>query len=91
MVLNLGFPDGFLKNCLSGIKTEQKKNLCPISKDGNIATYKVDICGSLKTPIEFCNCYGSFLKIIEKRLCESLVFVNTIFSKNGFSNFLVFQ
>ena len=44
----------FLRNCQSGLKTGQKSNLCPISRDGNIATHKVDVYGFLKTPIEFC-------------------------------------
>ena len=34
----------------------QKNNLCSISRDENIATHKVDVCGFLQTKIEFC--YG---------------------------------
>ena len=43
----------FLRNRQSDQKTGQKDNLCPISRDGNIVTHKVDICGFLKTAIEF--------------------------------------
>ena len=46
----------FLRNCQSRLKPGQKNNRCPISRNENIATHKVDICGFLKTPIEFC--YG---------------------------------
>ena len=43
----------FLRNRQSGQKMGQKDKFCPISRDGNIVTHKVDICGFLKTAIEF--------------------------------------
>ena len=46
----------FLRNCQSVLKTGEKNNFCLISRDWNIATHKVDVCGFLKTLIEFC--YG---------------------------------
>ena len=37
-----------------GPKNGAKNNLSSISREGNVATHKVDICSFLKTLIEFC-------------------------------------
>ena len=55
----------------SGPKENGPKRFCPILKDGNILTHKIDIHGLLKTPVEFCYGKGALDPLWAPRLFVS--------------------